>query len=618
MEISAGIGNITSVLRHKKRFQQDGFDLDLSYISNKIIAMGFPAAKLEGVYRNHIDDVVRFLQTRHANHYKIYHLCDERDFNVYRFDGPVAKYPFSDHNAPQFEQIIALCEDVNEFLSQDPANVVAINCKAGKGRTGVMVCACLLRLNDVLDAEASLRFYGEQRTDNGKGVTIPSQRPVRICGLQCLPGLILDVHFYMFNSSHIFGKSCESSSVKSPSHSPLQQKIITSPEPEGKNNVVYDSQTLSSTFRSPTSEPYVPPSFMYAVATLPSVPLHNEVLIKPDQKILLSGDVRVKFYARHHVLNKKICQLWFNTYFVVHGKSSNCISDSKGTFETGHCTCAFPSPSQGSLPGYSILKLSLPELDKAYKGKSKFLTSDCSITLYFTCAYCAERKDISQLSSSDSLQSCMKPATLDLPTNDNTNSCDHHHNNKFISPTKRTFVHWATSFTHPYSLSPSFMKSKNFKKTADSYHTESNDKISTARSNLLSPNYQAVTSCTVGIHGRDISSEDEDDDSEEERDSDSDIYIENKNIFPTTPLCRSTNSSPCLIYPNRNLSLRHCKAQKTQVSVEPDQSTPDNKMVKASNVEQTKSEASTIHYFVKHPQLRRQTSDANLTYQRFS
>lgn len=58
--------------------------------------------------------------------------CDERDFNVYRFSGAVAKYPFQDHNAPQFEQIISLCEDAAAFLRQDPNNIVAINCKAGK------------------------------------------------------------------------------------------------------------------------------------------------------------------------------------------------------------------------------------------------------------------------------------------------------------------------------------------------------------------------------------------------------------------------------------------------------------------------------------------------------
>lgn len=53
---------IRAVVSGKKvRFKDATFNLDLTYITPRIIAMAYPASGVESLYRNHIDDVAKML-----------------------------------------------------------------------------------------------------------------------------------------------------------------------------------------------------------------------------------------------------------------------------------------------------------------------------------------------------------------------------------------------------------------------------------------------------------------------------------------------------------------------------------------------------------------------------
>jgi len=102
---------IRNVVSKKRiRYKEKGYNLDLTCkslnevpfqgiiilmlpyfltdINDNIIAMGYPAPdKIEGLYRNRLEDVYKFLEENHGQHYKIYNLCLERSYDVGKFHG---------------------------------------------------------------------------------------------------------------------------------------------------------------------------------------------------------------------------------------------------------------------------------------------------------------------------------------------------------------------------------------------------------------------------------------------------------------------------------------------------------------------------------------------------
>ena len=284
------------VSMNKVRFQEEGFDLDLTYITPRVIAMGFPSFGAEAYYRNPVDKVELFFNTRHKGKYRIYNLCSERKYDKDdRFDRNYKRFPFDDHNAPAPISIITeFVRDVQNFLDKDPENVVAIHCKAGKGRTGVLVATYLMASEaKYRQPQQALSRFAELRTNDGHGVTIPSQhRYVRYYDRM--------LNEYKGLPPPTIPVKLESITVKGGSSQwDLYITVLEGPDRMGSDqSTLYDSRNhIPSKQASRGSGAY-------------QFDLRSK-------DVVLRGDVKVIFYAAHRIKkNEHLFHYWFHSSFI--------------------------------------------------------------------------------------------------------------------------------------------------------------------------------------------------------------------------------------------------------------------------------------------------------------
>uniref|UniRef100_A0A8I5SYK4 Transmembrane phosphoinositide 3-phosphatase and tensin homolog 2 n=1 Tax=Pongo abelii TaxID=9601 RepID=A0A8I5SYK4_PONAB len=254
------------VSENKRRYTRDGFDLDLTYITERIIAMSFPSSGSQSFYRNPIEEVARFLDKKHPNHYRVYNLCSERAYDPKYFHNRVSRIMIDDHNVPTLHEMVVFTKEVNEWMAQDLENIIAIHCKGGKGRTGTMVCALLIAFEIFLTAENRYVGYFAQVK--------------HLYNWNLPPRQILFIKRFIIYS--IRGDVCD-----------LEVQIVM------EKKVVFSSTSLGNC------------SILHDIET-------DKVLIDVFDGPLLYDDVKVQFFSSNLPKYYDNCPFffWFNTSFI--------------------------------------------------------------------------------------------------------------------------------------------------------------------------------------------------------------------------------------------------------------------------------------------------------------
>ncbi|XP_061878673.1 tensin-3-like [Entelurus aequoreus] len=156
---------------------EEGYELDLTYITERIIAVSFPRGCLEEIYSHNLKDVTRMLKSKHADNYLIINLSEKRH-DLSKMNPKTLDTGWPDLHAPPLDKICTICKAMESWLNDDPLHVVVIHCRGGKGRIGVVISSFVhftyvsASADQALDRFAMRKYYD----DKVSALMTPSQK----------------------------------------------------------------------------------------------------------------------------------------------------------------------------------------------------------------------------------------------------------------------------------------------------------------------------------------------------------------------------------------------------------------------------------------------------------
>ncbi|XP_062047501.1 tensin-1 isoform X3 [Lepus europaeus] len=159
------------------RTMEDDCELDLVYVTERIIAVSFPSTANEENFRSNLREVAQMLKSKHGGNYLLFNLSERRP-DITKLHAKVLEFGWPDLHTPALEKICSVCKAMDTWLTADPHNVVVLHNKGNRGRIGVVIAAYMHYSNISASADQALDRFAMKRFYEDKIVPIgqPSQR----------------------------------------------------------------------------------------------------------------------------------------------------------------------------------------------------------------------------------------------------------------------------------------------------------------------------------------------------------------------------------------------------------------------------------------------------------